>query len=92
MGGTLGGSGSDVNGAGFGEGIFRKDSRDGRQDTTGAAGFGVIGATRLGVSNVICISRRKSLLSSDVQNVQLVDRDNVEVFRLLWVCRELRCV
>lgn len=84
LGGTVkddtGGSGSDVNGAGFGEGIFRKDSREGRQDI---AGFGGIGVTRLGVSNAIRISRCKSLLGSDVQNVQLVDRDSVEAFRLL---------
>lgn len=96
LGGTVkddtGGSGSDVNGAGFGEGIFRNDSREGRQDTVGAAGFGGIGVTRLGVSNVMCIPHCKSLLGSDVQNVQLVDRDSVEAFRLLYVCRRLLCV
>lgn len=88
---ATGGSGSDVDGAGFGEGIFRKDSRDGCRDTDGTASFEERGRTRLGV-NAICFSCRKSVFISDVQNVQLVDRDNTEVFRLWEVCCRLRCV
>ncbi|KAI6146767.1 hypothetical protein BKA82DRAFT_27261, partial [Pisolithus tinctorius] len=79
---TAGGCGSDINATGFGEGIFRNDSREGRQDTIDTASLGGRGGTHLGV-NAICLSRR--LCSSEVQNVQLVDRDNMEVFRLFFV-------
>ncbi|KAI6141495.1 hypothetical protein BKA82DRAFT_19876 [Pisolithus tinctorius] len=54
---TAGGSGSDINATGFGKGIFRNDSREGRQDTINTASLGGRGRIHLGV-NAICLSRR----------------------------------
>ncbi|KAI5988271.1 hypothetical protein F5J12DRAFT_930083 [Pisolithus orientalis] len=65
-----GGSGSAVDGTGFGEGIFRKTFVKVRQHEY---------ATWI-------MRTYKSPFSSEVQNVQLVDRDNVEVVRLLESC------